>query len=86
MNTSTDMLGNVLKVGDEIVFHTKKFGGHFDIASIVKIEKDVEQLTTQGWLKCDEIYFKHKRSNGIFYTISKPNVDLIKVIREKEML
>lgn len=86
MNTSTDMLGNILKVGDEIVFHTKKFGSHFDIASIVKIEKDVEQLTTQGWFKCDEIYFKHKRSNGISYTISKPNVDLIKVIREKELL
>lgn len=66
MNTSTDMLGNILKVGDEIIFHTKRFGSHFDIASIVKIEKDVKQLTTQGMLKCDEIYFKQKRSTGIF--------------------
>lgn len=86
MNTSIDMLGNILKVGDEIIFHTKRFGSHFDIASIVKIEKDVEQLTTQGSLKCDEIYFKQRRSTGIFYTISKPNVDVIKVIREKEII
>lgn len=42
MHTSTDMLGNILKVGDEIIFHTKRFGSHFDIASIVKIEKDME--------------------------------------------
>ncbi len=81
MVTSTDMLGNILKVGDEIIFHTKKFGSHFDIASIIKIEKDLEQWATQGRLKCDEIYFKQKRHTGSF-TISKPNVDVIKVIRE----
>ena len=81
MVTSTNMLGNILKVGDEIIFHTKKFGSHFDIASIIKIEKDLEQWTTQGRLKCDEIYFKQKRHTGSF-TISKPNVDVIKVIRE----
>lgn len=81
MVTSTDMLGNILKVGDEIIFHTKKFGSLFDIASIIKIEKDLEQWTTQGRLKCDEIYFKQKRHTGSF-TISKPNVDVIKVIRE----
>lgn len=85
MVTSTDMLGNILKVGDEIIFHTKKFGSHFDIASIIKIEKDLEQWTTQGRLKCDEIYFKQKRRTGSF-TISKPNVDVIKVIREKGTL
>lgn len=86
MVTSTDMLGNILKVGDEIIFHTKKFGSHFDIASIVKIEKDLDLWTTQGWLKCDEIYFKQKRTTGSFYTISKPNVDVIKVIRESELI
>ena len=79
--TSVDLVGNALHIGDEIVFHTKRLGGYFGISTVVKIEKDVEQSTTQGWVKCDKIHFKQRRALG-YWLMSKPNIEVIKIIRE----
>lgn len=82
--TSFDMVGNTLHIGDEIIFHTKRYGSCFDVSVIEKIEKDVKQKTAQHQdVRCDKIYFKQKRLSGS-WLISKPCIEVIKIIREED--
>ena len=82
--TCIDMVGNVLHIGDKIIFHTKKFGSCFDVSVVENIEKDVEQTPNQYIkVRSDKVYFKQKRSTGS-YMIYKPSNEVIKLIREEE--
>lgn len=81
---STDMVGNTLHIGDEIIFHTKKYGSCFDVSVVEKIEKDVKQKNTQYQdVRCDKIYFKQKRLSGS-WMINKPCIEVIKIVREED--
>lgn len=82
--TCIDMVGNTLHIGDEIIFHTKKYGSCFDVSVIENIEKDVKQVVNQHKkVKSDKVYFKQKRSTGS-YMIYKFSYEVIKLIREEE--
>lgn len=76
---SKDMVGNTLHIGDEIIFHTMRYGGVFDRSTIIKIEKNIKDQYGKTY---DKIYFKQMRGN-YWYTMNQRNTDLIKVIKEK---